>query len=380
MAYIPSKSNRFYAGIESVAGTPQPISADSRFVADRLSAIQHTEISKRRDKTGFRTQSSFVPGSVRKTTWELHSHLTAWTASALPNISPLFEGALGGPVKLVNGLSVQSADGSGRTRTTQEHGLDIGDAIASGNEIRFVSAVQDSLTFDLNIPFSNLPPAGAELQRTANFRVGLKLPSVSLYDYWDPANFSRIIVGAFVDQLEIEVANGSHNFFFRGLAADLLTVGSMSSYPQEPAVTGLSGAAVPSQLGALWMGVCGMEAQSVIEASIKIANNLEARPLQFGLPLLTGVAPGIRDGELSFTTYANDAAIAENLYTSGRDQISTSVMLQLGSQAGQRLALYMPSFVPDIPTYDDSGTRLAWHIRGQIPKGITCDELYLAFA
>src|SRR5581483_8778332 len=90
----------------------------------------------------------------------------------------------------------------------------------------------------LLVPTASLAPA-------VTYSLATALPSVTLYDYWDPvAAVSRVVAGAAVDALEISVNGDYHEFVFSGPAADLLDSSSfvpgsagLASFPTEPALS-----------------------------------------------------------------------------------------------------------------------------------------------
>ena len=55
-------------------------------------------------------------------------------------------------------------------------------------------------------------------------------------------------------------------------------------------------------------------------------------------------------------------------------------MLQLGQQQSQLMGIYLPTVIPEIPTYNDSEPRLEWQFNNNLAQGSTEDEIYVAFA
>jgi hypothetical protein len=55
-------------------------------------------------------------------------------------------------------------------------------------------------------------------------------------------------------------------------------------------------------------------------------------------------------------------------------------MFQLGETAGQVMAVYLNSVVPEVPEFDDTGNRLQWHFRPSRGQGTIDDEIAVAFA
>ena len=59
--------------------------------------------------------------------------------------------------------------------------------MTSGTDIRFVAAVANSTTVFINAPFTTTPTAGAAIGATMTYNLAEDLPSVSIFDYWDPS-------------------------------------------------------------------------------------------------------------------------------------------------------------------------------------------------
>jgi len=84
-----------------------------------------------------------------------------------------------------------------------------------------------------------------------------ELPSASIFDYWDPAAaVQRLLCGAAVDQMEIQVNGDFHEFHFSGLAQDVLdsssfssaNAGELQSFPAEPALAAFDYSIVPGNM------------------------------------------------------------------------------------------------------------------------------------
>src|ERR1035437_9364353 len=200
--YISSNANRFYTALESGYGEVGSITATNRIPAVKLGIQQQVETGTRRDKTGSRTFAGVPAGVRRRTDFDLQTYLTSWDkTTAGAGYGALFQAAMGGGPARVGG-------GTG------------GQAVCSGGgEIRFVAAIVDAQTVQLNAPFLVLPATGATVTATVTYALATQLPSVSIFDYWTPATaVQRLLCGAGVDQMDIVVDGDYHEFHFKGLA------------------------------------------------------------------------------------------------------------------------------------------------------------------
>src|SRR5579884_4116225 len=221
--YISSNANRFYAAVEPTYGQAQSVTSANRFPAVRLQAQQVLEPGKRLDKTGTRTFLGTSKYSRRQTVFQARTYLTSWSGIIEPGYGPLVHSALGDDPLLSSGLLVAAAPASNAIQTTTPHNLSVGAGVSFFNEIRFVTATPDASTLILNAPFSKTAGQNAALSPAMTYRLATTLPSVTLYDYWDPVTaVSRIITGAAVDTFEILVNGDYHELTFTGPAADLL--------------------------------------------------------------------------------------------------------------------------------------------------------------
>src|SRR5215475_6040394 len=153
MAYILSNSNRFYTALESTYGAVAHITATNRIPAVKLGVQQQLETGARRDKTGSRTFPGMPSGGRLRTKFQLQTYLTSWQkTNAGPAYGPLFQSALGGtPAQYMGGTVSSATDGANLTFGAP-HGLVLGQAIASANEIRFVAAIGSPTSVVLNAP------------------------------------------------------------------------------------------------------------------------------------------------------------------------------------------------------------------------------------
>ena len=386
--YILSTANRFYAALEQNYGAAASVTAANRFPAVSLQSHQAVQVGKRQDKTGTRTYLGAFPGARRITAFEVKTYLTSWSGVGEPVYGPLLRASLGAAPQLASGLSVASVESGTLIQTTAPHGLSTGSAISSGPEIRFVTAVTNTVTFSINAPFITTPVANQVLAPAITYSLSTVLPSITLYDYWDPVSaVSRMITGASVDTAEILVNGDYHEFSFSGPARDLLDsfsfvtgAAGLSVFPVEPALAAFDYSIVPGNLGQVWLGAPASQFYTLTQASIGIRNNLEVRSEEFGSSYPQALAPGRREVVSNFTLYAQDDTQTESLYAAAKLRTQVSAMFQLGQQPGQIMGIFMQSVTPEIPGYDDSETRLLWQFKNNLAQGVSNDEIFIAFA
>jgi hypothetical protein len=388
MAYISSNANRWYVARESVYGQAPVITSVNRIPAVKLTAQQQREKSQRKDKTGSRTWQGTPLGMRLQTSFDLTTYMRDWPdQSTLPSQGPLVEAAMGASGVLWPGANA----GTGSTQTaivfSVPHGLSPGQAITSAGEIRFVAAIADAQTVILDAPFSVAPQFGAALGPTATYSLASMLPSVSIFDYWDPPTaVQRFLCGAGVDRMTVKLNGDFHQMEFKGIAQDLVDSASFQSgqggettYPAEPAQDGFNYSPVPGNLGQVWLGVSPSRFCTVSSASIEIQNDLDTRGKEFGMCLPKGVVPGIRTVTLALELFALDDAATTALYQAARQQSAVSVMFQLGQIPGQLMGIYLPTVVPVVPQFDDSDKRLQWKFTDSRAQGTAENEMVVAF-
>ena len=384
--YILSDANRFYVATENTYGIPAPVAAENRFAAFSFDCHQSMETSKRRDKTGSRTFLGNLTSATRSS-FVVSSHLTSWDGNSQPSYSPLIQAAMGATPEVVDGLVVAAVSGS-QMGTTIPHNLTVGSAVSNGSEIRFVVSVQDAEHFTLNTPFSVSPGVGATFSTTVGFRLANELPSVSIYDYWDPASaVSRLVTGAGVDKFEMNLRGDVHEFRFSGPAADVLDsctsvfgVTGLSAFPAEPPQFPFQYSIVDGQLGQVWLGSPLNQVFALTEASIEINNNLLLRNQEFGSAHPMAIVPGPRELVTNFTLFAQPDSFTQSLYAASKVKTPISALVQLGQQKGQMMAIYLSSVVPEMPLFDDSEAYLLWEFKNSVGQGVLNDEAYIAFA
>jgi hypothetical protein len=386
--YISSNANRFYAALESSFGSPVAVAAANRFPALRLQAQQLLRFGKRLDKTGTRTYLGSPVSARRQTAFETSTYLTSWSGSGEPGYGPLLQAALGAAPQTAQGLTLASAPSGAQLQTTAPHGLSIGSALSSGTEIRFVTAVLDASTVVLNAPFLAALGANAALAPAITYRLATVLPSLTLYDYWDPSSaVSRMITGAAVEAFQLLVNGDYHELSFTGPAADLLDsysfvagTAGLSEFPAEPALSTFDYSIVPGHLGQVWLGSAMNQFFTLTEANIEIRNNIEVRNQEFGSSYPRAVAPGPREVLTKFTLFAQDDTQTRDLYAAAKERTQIAAVLQLGQKQGQIMGIFLPAVTPEIPSYNDSETRLLWEFKNNLGQGVSNDEAYVAFA
>lgn len=386
--YISSNQNRFYAALEGTYGQAASITAANRYPAVHLQAQQVLEPGKRRDKTGSRTFLGYSSDARRKSAFVTQTYLTSWDGAAQPGYGSLVQAAMGATPQISSGLVVASAQSGSAVMTTASHGLSIGSAMSYNNEIRFVTSVPAANSVVLNAPFSTIPPVDAPLAATISYGLGTVLPSVTLYDYWDPITaVSRLVTGAAVDVFGVSVNGDFQEMQFSGPAGNLIDSSSfeagtagLSAFPTEPALTDFNYSIVPGNLGQAWLGAGPSQFYTVTEAAIGLKNNIDLRSLEFGSSYPLGMTPGPRQVSTTFSLLTMDDSQTAALYAAAKQRILLSAMLQLGQQQGQLMGIYMSSVMPEIPQYDDGGTRLQWQFKNNLAQGVTDDEIYVAFA
>jgi hypothetical protein len=389
--YISSNDNRFYVAAESSFGAVAAVTAENRIPAIRLAARQRIERAERKDKSGGRTFVGIPSGVRRGTTFELATYMTSWANPPGPEGTPppygaLFGAALGGAAAVFGGGTVAGA-GDKTLEFTAPHGLTPGQAVTSNGELRFVEAIVDEQTVQLNAPFTVEPGAGATVGATATYAPATRLTSVSLYDCWSPAEaVQRIVAGAVIDRMRIKVNGDYHEFEFSGGAADLIDnssfadgQGALTAFPEEPEVEGLNYAIVPGHLGQAWIGVDPNRVHSLTSAELILDNDLDLRSREFGSAVPRCIVPGRRTVSLDFSVFCNEEESMIALYQASRQRSPISVMFQLGQQEGQLFGVYLKSVVPEVPEFDDGETRLQWRFSNCRAQGTFNDELFVAF-
>jgi hypothetical protein len=387
-SYISSNANRFYTALESAYGSVGSIAAVNRIPAVKLGIKQRVVTGTRKDKTGSRTFAGTPAGVRRRTDFNLQTYLTSWDkTTAGPGYGPLFQAALGASPLRFAGGTVASITTGGRLGFGAVHGLTAGQAISCGGSIRFVAAIVDAQTVQLNVPFETNPATGAAITAAVTYSPATNLPSVSLFDYWTPSTaVQRLLTGAGVDQLDILVNGDYHEFHFTGLANDVIDSSSFESgaaqltnFPAEPALGAFDYTIVPGHMGEAWLGTSPTQFSTITKATLTVKNSLDVRNKEFGSSNAFAIAPGVRTVNASFELYSMDDTDTEALYQAARQRSPISIMFQLGETDGQVMAVYLKSVVPEVPEFDDAENRLRWNFSASRAQGTIDDEIYVAF-
>lgn len=389
MAYISSNANRWYCAQESAYGQIPAITAANRIPAVKLTAQQQRAKSQRKDKTGSRTWPGVPDGMRKQTSFGLTTYMMDWPdTTALPPQDPLFQAAVGGAGTIWAGAAAAAGTDASSIKFATAPGLSPGQAVTFNGEIRFVSAVStDLLTAVLNAPFSTAPLATNPIGPTVGYTVASELPSVSLFDYWDPTTaVQRIVSGLAVDSLTIDLNGDFHQFQFKGGAQDIVDSssfvsgqGGATTFPTEPTVSDFSYSPVPGNLGQVWLGVIPNQFFTVSQASIEIRNNINLRMNEFGSVLPLAIAPGSREVTVTLELFSQDDAATAALYQASRQHAAISMMFQAGQVNGQLMGVYLKSLIPDVPVFDDADNRLRWKFHDSRAQGTIDDEVVVAF-
>jgi len=265
--------------------------------------------------------------------------------------------------------------------------LSAGQAVTFSNEMRFVTGIENSTTVFLNAPFTTTPQSGSTFGTTVTYGLGESLPSVSIFDYWDPSTaVQRIVEGAAADTMTVKVNADYQEFDFAGPSQDLIDSASFASgeggltgYPAEPTLAGFDYTIVPGHLGEVWMGASPAQFSTLTSAQLTVENNASLRVKEFGSDLARCIAAGQRKITLNFELFEMADTQTAGLYQAARQRSPIGVMFQLGEQTNQLFGAYMPAMIPEVPEFDDSETRLQWKFSNSRAQGTADDELYIAF-
>lgn len=386
--YISSNENRFYAGPEASYGQTPVVSKANRLPAVKLNVKHSVEKPQRKDKVGGRSFAGLPTGLRKKTEYSLRTYLTAWNdTNEQPGYGPLFRSAMGAAPRVHPGLALAETSTTNQLRFNSTHGLVAGQAVTVGNDLRFVSAVSDPQTIELNAPLTSAPGSGARTGATITYTLGKSLPSASIFDYWSPASsLHRILCGAVVDEMKIVVNSDFHEFQFSGPAQDVLDSvsftsgqGDLTEFPAEPEIDGFDYTIVPGHIGQAWLGVMPDRFYSLTAAELSLDNGIDVRNREFGSSVIRCIAPGVRAVSLDFELYSTDQDSTKSLYQASRQRSPISAMFQLGDQQGQMFGVYLKSVVPETPQFDDAETRVRWKFSGCRAQGTSDDEMVIAF-
>jgi hypothetical protein len=266
------------------------------------------------------------------------------------------------------------------------HGLVLRQAFGFNGEIRFVTQVVNPTTVQVNAPFSSAPVSGNALTAAVTYLPADELPSVSIFDYWDPANaVDRIVVGAACDRMQVNVNGDYHEIQFSGAAQDVIDTvsfaagqGGLSSFPAEPGIGGSLPQPVPGHLGQAWLGSPSSRFFTVTSAVVEVINELDLRTREFGSALPLCVGAGVRRVLASIELLEGDDVQTRDLYAAARSETPVAVMLQLGQAAGRLMGIYLPNVLPEVPEFDDGAPNLKWNFADSRAQGQANDEIAVA--
>jgi hypothetical protein len=386
-SYISSNANRFYAALESAYGAVPEISANHRFPAVKLAVKQQIETAERRDKTGSRTFAGAPPGARRNTTFTVQTYVTSWDLAAQePGYGPLIRGCLGGTPQWFAGGTAGAGSSGATVVFSAPHGLSVGQGLTHDGEIRFVTSIPSSTSVQVNAPFSTTPGAGTSIGPAMTYTPATELPSVSLFDYWDPSTaVQRLLCGAAVNQMTVNVNGDFHELEFSGVAQDVMDsssfaegMGQLSAFPEEPAAAAFDYSVTPGHMGQAWLGSSPERFHTITYAQFRVNNDLDVRAREFGSNIPRAISPGRRTVIVDFDLYGTDDSATAALYQAARQQSPISIMFQLGESNGQLLGVYLKSVTPEVPEFNDSDRRLQWQFRNSRAQGTADDEIFIA--
>ena len=216
---ILSNDNRFYTELEASYGSVPGITASERLAVIKLRIQQELETRARRDKTGGRTFKGVSPGSRKRTQFNLQTYLVENpTPISPPAVGPLVQGAMGSAPLVFSGGTAGSGSTTAQVEFSSAHGLIKGQAFGHGGDIRFVASVVNSTSVQVNAPFTMVPASGEALTPAVTYFPASDLPSVSIFDYWDPAGaIDRILVGGSCSRMRVKVNSDYHELELMGI-------------------------------------------------------------------------------------------------------------------------------------------------------------------
>ncbi len=386
--YISSTKNRHYAAIESAYGQAAAVTAAERFTSLGIKVSVEHEYRRRRDKTGTRTYQGIAGGLRKQVSFEAGTYLYQRDPMVpAPKYSALIEAAMGsGPLTTSGGATVASVEGS-QVTFSSPHGLQAGQAVPIGGEVRFVESVSGGSAIVVSAPFTQ-QIAGLGAGSAVVYPLAHDLKSATLYDYWSPTGaIQRILAGCVIDEMAIEINGDYHEMRFRGEAAEMLDNRSfqagqagLAAFPDEPSVGTNIEAPIPGHLGQAWFGTGPEMLHTVKSARIVLKNNVDLQRKDFGTSTPRCFAPGEREVSIELELYSQDKSVFNELYEAAQLRNALPLMLQLGNAPGQMSCIWTPAFVPEIPDFLDDEPRLRWRVRSSRAQGSGEDELHVAFA
>ena len=388
MSYVASNLNRFYAAVETAYGVVPTIAGEDAFRALSADLELVQQYLERRDKSGSRSFAGIAAGGRRQARFEIEAYLmSGGQPGSAPDLAPFYQAVCGAtPLVFAGGIAA-----AGCTTTliafSAPHGLQAGQAIGSGGELRFVTVVPKATSVEVSPAFSAAPAEGSTILGSVAYPLAATLPSISIFDYWDPpAAQQRILNGGAVDTMTVEVKGDFHTVKFAGHGQDLIDSftftagqGGMAAFPTEPAGRAYAGSPMAGHFGQLWLGASPSQFSTLVAASLKLENGIELRNNEVGSAMPLGIAPGDRQVKFDFDLYETDDAATQALYVAARDRSPVIAFLQLGGAAGHLFGAYMKAIEPQPPRYDDGARHLKWSFTGARAFGSADDELWIAF-
>lgn len=388
MPRVSTSLSRSYAAVEASYGTVPAVDANSAFraLSVELEAVQ--QYLERKDKSGSRSFAGIAPGGRRQSRFAIEAYLmSGGSVGQPPDLSPFFQAACGGIPLVFSGGDAGAGCTASNIVFAAPHGLSPGQAIGSNGEIRFVVAVPDSAGVTVDPPFSAAPAAGSAITGSVSYPLAAMLPSVSIFDYWEPASVQqRLLCGGAVNSLEVQVQGDFHTVKCSGEGQDLIDSftfasgqGGLEAFPAEPGSRSGHGEPIAGHFGQLWLGAAPSRFHTLVSATLRIENDLELRKNELGSAVPLGIAPGARKVTFDFDLFETDDAPAQALYAAARNRNPVVAFLQLGVLPGHMFGAYVQSLVPQPPKNDARERELKWSFSGARASGAADDELWIAF-
>lgn len=388
MSYVTTSLNRFYAALEASYAVVPAIGPGNAFRALAVDCELVQQYLERRDKSGSRSFTGVVAAGRRHSRFQVEAYLmSGGTPGQAPNIAPLVQAACGASPLVFAGGTAAAGCSATNIIFASPHGLAVGQAISSNGELRFVTAVPGATAVDVSPAFSEAPAASSPIGGAIAYPLAAGLPSVSIFDYWDPATAQqRILNGGAVERMEVRIDGDFHAMRFAGEGQDLIDSitfaagqGGLAQFPAEPSSRTYSGTPLAGHFGQVWLGAPASRFNSLVRAELVLENGLELRSNELGSAVPLGISPGERRVVLDVELYQTDDAAVQALYSAARSRTPIVAFVQLGASAGHLFGAYMKSVVPQPPHNDARENQLKWSFAGARASGTGDDELWIAF-
>jgi len=385
--YILSNNNRYYVAPESSYGVVPALTASQRVPGVRLAIATQKVVAKRRDKTGTRTFLGTAGPPRKVVAYEFETYVMAQDSGTLqPTAAQMVQAALGGAARQTSAQTATVSTGGLEVDFSAPHGMGEGSAVNVNGELRFVEGVPSTTAVRLCAPLTQTSGA-AVIFPAVTYGPTNTLPTISLFDYWDPSTtVQRVVRGAGVEEMELNVNGTEHSLIFRGPAAEQIdsasfqpTAGALTAFPVEPTVEANTWAPVPGNLGQVWIGNSDSRVLTLTKARVRVKNNIQIRDFEFGSPYPLALSPGERQVDVQFEVYSTDESAFAELYQAAQAHAPIPLTIQLGDQPGAMAAIHLKTFIPQMPDFDDNETRLLWNFSSSRAQGTGDDEIYFAF-